>query len=100
MLCQNAILEKIVNQIGIKKEPFQALKYRDGQKGGPVLLSTSQAGPGKNFSQPRAHFLVHLCIHNSNFMRNRIKDIPFCRLYLRVTFTSLLSNGGQGAADV
>ena len=28
-------------------------KYRDGLKGGPVLLSKSQASPGRNFSQPR-----------------------------------------------
>ena len=35
--------------------------YRDGLKGGPVLLSNSQAGPGINFTQPRAHFFVKLC---------------------------------------
>ena len=35
--------------------------YRDGLKGGPVSLSNSQAGPGRNFSQLRAHLLVHLC---------------------------------------
>ena len=31
------------------------LEYGDGPKGGPVLLSNGQAGPGRNFSQPRAH---------------------------------------------
>ena len=35
--------------------------YRDGLKGGPVLLSTSPAGSGRNFSQPRAHLLFHPC---------------------------------------
>ena len=29
-------------------------------KGGPVLLSTTQAGPGRNFTQPRACLLVEL----------------------------------------
>ena len=36
---------------------FQRIKiqeYRDALKGGPVLLSNSQARPGRNFSQPRA----------------------------------------------
>ena len=28
---------------------------RDALKGGPVLLSISQAGPGRNFMQPRTH---------------------------------------------
>ena len=37
------------------------LLYRYGLKGRPVLLSNSQAGPNRNFSQPRAHLLVHLC---------------------------------------
>ena len=36
------------------------LKYRDGLKGGPVLLSTIRAGPCRNISQPRTHLLVHL----------------------------------------
>ena len=35
--------------------------YRDALKGGPVLLSNSQAEPDRNFSQPRAHLLVNLC---------------------------------------
>ena len=35
--------------------------YRDGLKGGPVFLSNSQARPGRNFSQPRACLIVHLC---------------------------------------
>ena len=30
--------------------------YRDGLKSLPVLLSNSQAGPGRIFSQPRDHF--------------------------------------------
>ena len=38
------------------------IKYRDGLKGGPVLLSNSHAGPGRNFTQqPRAHLLVNPC---------------------------------------
>ena len=32
--------------------------YRDGLKSGPVLLSNSQAGPGRKISQPRDHFLL------------------------------------------
>ena len=35
--------------------------YRDALKGGPVLLSNSQTGPGTNFSQPRAHLIMNLC---------------------------------------
>ena len=38
--------------------------YINALKGGPVLLSNSQAGQGRNFSQPRAHLLVHLCKPN------------------------------------
>ena len=41
---------------------LKSLLYRDGLKGGPVLLSNSQARPGINFSQPRAHLIVHLSI--------------------------------------
>ena len=37
-------------------------QYRDGLKGGPVLLSNSQARAGRNFSQPGANLLVHLCL--------------------------------------
>ena len=36
--------------------------YRDGPKSGPVLLSKTQAMPGKKFTQPRDHFFAHLCI--------------------------------------
>ena len=36
--------------------------YRDGLKVEPVLLSNSQAGPGRNFSQPRARLIAHLFI--------------------------------------
>ena len=35
--------------------------YRDALKGGPVLLSNSQAGPGRNFTPPRVHILVNPC---------------------------------------
>ena len=34
------------------------LKSRARLKGGPVLLSTAQAIPGRKFSQPRAHLSV------------------------------------------
>ena len=44
------------------------LIYRDGLKGGPVLLSNSRAGPGRNLSQPRAHLIVHLCIQWSHLL--------------------------------
>ena len=36
-------------------------KYRAGLKSEPVLLSKSQAGPIKKFTQPRDHFLAQLC---------------------------------------
>ena len=36
--------------------------YIDVLKGGPVLLSNSHAGTGRNFTQPRAHLLVKLCM--------------------------------------
>ena len=35
--------------------------YTDGLKSGLVLLSNSQAGQGRKFSQPRDHFLAHIC---------------------------------------
>ena len=35
--------------------------YRDRLKGGPVLLSMTQANPGRKFSQPRAHLLAEPC---------------------------------------
>ena len=35
--------------------------YRDGQKGGPVLLSNSQTVPGLFFLQPMDHSFSHLC---------------------------------------
>ena len=38
--------------------------YSDGLKNGPVLLSNSQVAPGRKFSQPRDHFLDHLCTLN------------------------------------
>ena len=38
-------------------------RLRDGLKGGPVLLSNSQVGPGRNFSQPRARLLARLCTY-------------------------------------
>ena len=41
----------------------RALVGRDGLKDGPVLLSNSQASPGRNFSQTSAHLLVHLCTY-------------------------------------
>ena len=36
-------------------------EYIDGLKSGAVWLSKSQAGPGRKFTQPRDHFLAHLC---------------------------------------
>ena len=35
--------------------------YRAPLKGGPVLLSTTQAGPGRNFSQPSSRLKVEPC---------------------------------------
>ena len=35
--------------------------YRDGLKGGPVLLSYGQSKQGRIFSQPRVHIKVHFC---------------------------------------
>ena len=39
---------------------------RDALKGGPVSLSISQAGPGRNFMQPRTHLDSDsgLCCHS------------------------------------
>ena len=36
--------------------------YRDGIKGGPVLLSKTLARGGRNFSQPRVRIIFHLCM--------------------------------------
>ena len=46
--------------------------YRDGLKGGPVLLSYSQAGPGRHFSQPRAHLIVNICAYMLRMDRRRL----------------------------
>ena len=35
-----------------ERERERETRYRDALKGGPVLLSNSQAGPGRNFTQP------------------------------------------------
>ena len=37
------------------------MSYVHAPKSGPGLLSTTQAGPGRNFSQRRACLLVELC---------------------------------------
>ena len=39
---------------------FKQCTYRDGLKGGLVLLSNSQAGPSRNFLLPRPHPLAQL----------------------------------------
>ena len=41
--------------------PREKKAYRAPLKGGPVLLSTTQAGPGWNFSQPKARLLGEPC---------------------------------------
>ena len=41
-------------------EKIEKNMYRDGIKNGPVLLSISQARPGRKFWQHRYHFLAHL----------------------------------------
>ena len=33
------------------------------------MLSNNQAGRGRNFSQPRAHRLVHLCTYSVPFLK-------------------------------
>ena len=43
----------------------QSTLDRNGLNGGPVLLSNSQAGTGRNFFQPRALHLAHLCTYTS-----------------------------------
>ena len=60
-------------------------EYRDALKGGPVLLSNSQAGPGRNFSQPRVRLLVHLCKLNdqANMQSNRISTVNYIFLSMR-----------------
>ena len=43
-----------------KRVPPQQ-RYRAAQKGGPVLRINSQAGPGRNITQLRAHLKANLC---------------------------------------
>ena len=45
------------------------LTYRDQLKGGPVLLSMTQASTGRKFSQPRAHLLAGPCTMACMFSR-------------------------------
>ena len=58
-------------------------KYRYGLKGWPVLQSTSWAGPDRNFSQPRAHLLVHFSIseiiRSAYFAEKHRKKFAFAR---------------------
>ena len=48
--------------------------YINALKGGPVLLSNSQAGLGRNFSQPRAHLLVNTCTLSYVYKGHVIRD--------------------------
>ena len=52
--------------------------YRDGLKGGPVLLSNSRALPGRKFSQPRAHLVVNLCTETANKDGTWLREISSC----------------------
>ena len=59
LFCNNAmiILKMLANSHKLIIHSLLRI-YRDGIKGGPVLLSNSQSGPGRDFSQPRAQLLV------------------------------------------
>ena len=46
---------------------FSQSVYRDELKGGLVLQSSSQTGPGRNFLQPRAHLFTRLGTASSKF---------------------------------
>ena len=41
--------------------PAENVLNKDGLKGGTVLLSYSQPGPGRNFLHPMTRLLAHLC---------------------------------------
>ena len=48
--------------LGVSKLSMPVIPHMPhGLKSEPVLLSNSQTGPGRKFSQPREHFLAHLC---------------------------------------
>ena len=53
--------------------------FRDPLKGGPVLLSSSQARPGRKFSQPRAHLLVEPCTNSESGSQVQLKLINYSR---------------------
>ena len=60
--------------------------YRDGLKGGPVLLSYSKARRGKNFSQPKAHLKVHLCTSGRRNIRKRaLSTLAQCTAHTRAS---------------
>ena len=48
-----------LSSFALKLKARDLLLHRDGLKGGPVLLSNSQAGPGTNFPQPRTRLLAN-----------------------------------------
>ena len=57
--------------------------YIDGRKSGPVLLSNSQAGPSRNFSQPKALPKAHH-LSFSPSLYSIIKRLVFCALAVQL----------------
>ena len=51
----------VTKEVCFPKTFYQIMLHRDGQNGGPVLLSNSQAGLGWKFPQPKACLKSHLC---------------------------------------
>ena len=55
-----------------QRERERERQYRALLKGGPVLLSTTQAGPGRNFLQLGARLLVEPCRLHLNTFHSRV----------------------------
>ena len=76
--------------------------YRDGLKGGPVLLSNSQAGPGWKFSQCRVCLLAHHCKQKENNARRQARWVRNLNLssYVHVTHYRWPKVGSKTACRV
>ena len=73
--------------------------YRDALKGGPVSLSNSQAGPGRNCTQPtRTHFLVNPCTLCASPMKMAL-NADCVNDILRYSFNKFLPRSSGAAAD-
>ena len=91
-LLPHSVLDKFRENLNGTEQEY----FRDGLKGGPVLLSNSQTWPGKNFMQPRLLLLAHLC--TLSFAQEIIHPFPSDVTY-RAPQQARLPSHPSGAAQ-